>query len=51
MKNNVSVEEAWRMNWCGVKTTEEGGRRLLQLPRQEGTAAEHGGKVKDQEII
>lgn len=44
------MEEVWKTDWCGARTKEEGGQRLLHLPRQKRIAAEHGNKIKDQEI-
>lgn len=44
------MEEVWKTDWCEARTKEEGGQRLLRLPRQKRIAAEHGSKIKDQEI-
>lgn len=44
------MEEVWRTDWCRARAKYEGIRGLLQLPRQEGAAAEHGGKGGDREL-
>lgn len=44
------MEEVWRTDWCRARAKYEGNRGLLQLPRQEGAAAEHGGKGGDREL-